>query len=80
MVVDVSSDDGEILGLLRVEQVCKAILFAALGHLVADLRIVKMDSVSVTFPIFDFILPKDRGHFSKSLSVCSLSRSCVRDF
>ena len=80
MVVDVFSDDGEILGLLRVEQVCKVILFAALGHLVADLRIIKMGLVSVKFQIDDFILPKDSGHFSKSLSVYSLSRSCVRDF
>ena len=73
MAVDVLSDVGEILGLLRVEKVCKAILFAALEHLVADFRIIKMDVVSVKFEIGDFILLKDRGHFLKSLSVCSLS-------
>ena len=73
MVVDVFRDEGEILGLLRVKQVCKAILFAALEHLVADFRIIKMDVVSVKFEIGDFILLKDRGHFLKSLSVCSLS-------
>ena len=73
MAVDVFSDEGEILGLLRVKQVCKAILFAALEHLVADFRIIKMDVVSVKFEIGDFILLKDRGHFLKSLSVCSLS-------
>jgi hypothetical protein len=80
VVVDVFSDEGEILGLLRVEQVCKAILFAALGHLVADFRIIKMGLVSVKFQISDFILTKDRLHFLKSLSFCSLFRSCVKDF
>jgi len=73
VAVDVFSDEGEILGLLRVKQVCKANLFAALEHLVADFRIIKMDVVSVKFEIGDFILLKDRGHFLKSLSVCSLS-------
>ena len=74
------SGEGEILGLLRVNQVCKAILLAALRLLVADFSIIKMDVVSVKFEIGDFILLKDRGHFLKSLSVCSLSRSGVRDF
>ena len=63
MVLDVFSDEGEILGLLRGEQVCKAILFAALEHLVADFRIIKIDLVSVKFEIGDFILLKDRGNF-----------------
>ena len=80
MAVDVFSDEGEILGLLRLEKDCKAILFAALEHLVADFRINKINVVSVKFEIGDFILLKDRGHFLKSLSVCSLSRSGVRDF
>ncbi len=69
MLVDVFSDEGEILGLLKVEQVCKAILFAALQHLVDDLRISKMDVVSVKFEIGIFIHLKDKGHFLKSLSV-----------
>ena len=73
MVVDVSSNEGAILGLLRVEQVCKAILYAALEHLVADFRIIKIDLVSVKFEIGDFILLKYKGHFLKSLSVCNLS-------
>jgi hypothetical protein len=68
VVVDVFSDEIEILGLLRVEQICKAILFEALEHLVADFRIIKMDLVSVKFEIGDFILLKDRGNFLKSLS------------
>ena len=80
MVNDVFSVEGYFLRLLRVEQVCKAILFAALGLLVADFRIIKMDVVSLKFEIGDFILLKDRGHFLKSLSVCSLSRSGFRDF
>ena len=80
MAVGAFSGEGEILGLLRVDQVCEAILFAALGLLVADFRIIKMDVVSVKFEIGDFILLKDRGHFLKSLSVCSLSRSGFRDF
>ena len=80
MAVGAFSGEGEILGLLRVDQVCKAIIFAALGLLVADFRIIKMDVVSVKFEIGDFILLKDRGHFLKSLSVISLSRSGVRDF
>ena len=80
MVDDVFRDEGEILGLLRVEQVCKAILFAALEHMVSDFKIIKIDLFSVKFEIGDFILLKDRGHFLKSLSVSSLSRSGVRDF
>ena len=80
MVVDVFSDEREILGLLRVEQVCKAILFAALEHLVADFRIIKMDLVDVKFEIGVFIRLKDRGLFFKSLSFWSLSRSSVWDF
>jgi hypothetical protein len=70
----------EILRLLRVEQVNKAILFAALENLVTDFRIIKMNVVSAKFEIGDFILLKDRGNFLKSLSVYSLSRSGVRDF
>ena len=80
MAVDVFSDVGEILGLLRVEKVCKAILFAALEHLAADFRIIKMDVVSVKFEVGDFILLKDGGNFLKSLNFCSLSKSGVRDF
>ena len=80
MAVGAFSGEGEILRLLRVDQVSIAILFAALGLLVADFRIIKMDVVSVKFEIGDFILLKDRGHFLKSLSVCSLFRSGVRDF
>ena len=80
MAVDVFSDEGEILGLLRVKQVCKAILFAALEHLVADFRIIKIDLVSVKFEIGDFILFKDRGHFLESFIVWSFSRSGVRNF
>ncbi len=49
MVFNVFNDEGEILGLLRVEKVCKAILFAALEHLLPDFRILKMDVVSVKF-------------------------------
>ena len=80
MAVGAFSGEGEILRLLRVDQVSIAILFAALGLLVADFRIIKMDVVSVKFEIGDFILLKDRVHFLKSLSFCSLSRSGVRDF
>ena len=71
VVVDALSDEGEILWLLRVEQVCKAILFAALGHLVAYISIIEMDLVGVKFEIGDFILLNDREHFFKSLRVCS---------
>ena len=71
MVVDVLSDEGKILGLLRVEQVCKAILFAALGHLVAYISIIEMDLVGVKFEIGDFILLNYRGNFLNSLRVCS---------
>jgi len=84
VAVDVFSDEGEILGLLRVKQVCKAILFAALEHLVADFWIIKMDVVSVKFEVGDFILLKDGGNFLKSLNFCSLTRSgviiTIRDF
>ncbi len=80
MVFYVFSNDKEILGLLRVEQVCKAILFAALRHLLADFRIIKMDLVSMKVEIDDFILPKDREIFLKSFSICSLFRSGIRDF
>ncbi len=80
MFFDVFYDVGEILGLLRLEQVCKAILFEALEHLLADFRIIKMGLVSVKFEIGDSILLEDREHFLKSLSVCSLSRSGARDF
>ena len=80
MAVDVFSDEGEILGLLRGEQVCKAILFAALEHLLPDFRIIKINEVSVKFEMNDFIFLKDRKHFLKSLNVCSLSRNGVRDF
>ena len=66
--------------MLIVEQVCDAILFAALEHLVADFRIIKMDVVSVKFEIGDFILLKDRGHFLKNLSVCGFFRSGDRNF
>ena len=45
--------------MLIVEQVCDAILFAALEHLVAVFRIIKMDVVSVKFEIGDFIILKD---------------------
>jgi hypothetical protein len=80
VVFNVFSDEVEILGLLRVEQVCKAILFAALENVLADFRIIDMDVVSVKFEIGDFILLEDRGHFLKSNSVCSLSRSGVMHF
>ena len=66
--------------MLIVEQVCNAILFAALEHLVADFWIIKMDVVSVKFEVCDFILLKDGGNFLKSLNFCSLSKSGVRDF
>ena len=72
--------DVEILGFLRQEQVCLSILFAALEHLVAGFRIIKMDLASVKFEIGDFIFSKDGGHFLKSLNVSSLSRRGVRDF
>jgi hypothetical protein len=69
LIFDIFSDEREIPGLLRIEQVCKDIVFAALEHLVADLRIIEKDLVSVKFEIGDFILLMDRGHFLKSLSV-----------
>ena len=80
MIFDLFNDEGEILELLRVKQICKAILFAALKHLVADFRIIKVHVVSVKFQTGDFILLKDRGNFLKSLSVCVLSKSSVRDY
>ncbi len=64
--------------MLVVEQVCNTILFAALEHLVADLRIIKLDVVSVKFEIGDFILVIDGGIFLKSLNFRSLCRSGVR--
>ena len=70
----------EILGFLRLEQVCNSILFAAMEHLVAGFRIIKMDVASVKFEIGVFIFSKDGVHFFKSLNVYSLSRSGVRDF
>ena len=72
--------DVEILGFLTLEQVCNSILFAALEHLVAGFRIIKMDVASVKFWIGDFIFSKDGEHFLKSLNVSSFSRSGVRDF
>jgi hypothetical protein len=80
VVFDVFRDEGEILGLYRVEQICKAIVFAALDHLVTDFRINKMHVANLKFKIVDFIVLKDRGNFLKSLSVYGLSRSGDRDF
>ena len=60
--------DVEILGFLRLEQVCNSILFAALEHLVAGFRIIKMDVASVKFEIGDFIIFKDWENFFKSLN------------
>jgi len=79
VVVDVFKDL-EILGLLRVDQVRNSILFAAVEHLVAGFRIIKMDVASVIFEISDFILFKVGVNFLKSLNVYSPSRSGVRDF
>ncbi len=79
MFVDIFNDEGEILGL-KVEQVCRAILFAVLEHMVADFRIIKVHVMIVKFLTDDFILLKNNGHFLKSLSVCSLTKSGVRDF
>ncbi len=79
MVVGVFKDV-EILGLLRVDQVRNSILFAAVEHLVAGFRIIKMEVASVIFEIVDFIVFKVGGHFLKSFNVYSPSRTGVRDF
>jgi hypothetical protein len=80
VAVDVNNDVGEILALLRLEKVCYVILFAELEHSGAGFRIIKMDLISLEVEIGNFLLLKDGGNFLKSLNICGLYKSSVRDF
>jgi hypothetical protein len=45
VIVDVFNNEGEILGLFGVEQVCDVVLWAELEHLAASFRIIKVDVI-----------------------------------
>ena len=76
VVVDVFNNEGEILGLFGVEQVCDVVLWAELEHLAASFRIIKVDVICVPVETSDFLL-KGGEHFVKSLNFFGLTRSGV---